>query len=170
MADEATRRVVAELPLLKTNAGPRDRELWVQRLKEEYQALIKYVENNKNADNDWFRLESNKEGTRFPLRTRPPPPKSPFQSWMGKRPRCTAGPVAGSGDPGPDRQGAHRAQGEMRGSGLAEACMVALDAPASDLILPRKHSSQLALHPCPQCGAVDPLCWGLTIPVRSNSM
>uniref|UniRef100_A0A674IX10 Ubiquitin-fold modifier-conjugating enzyme 1 n=1 Tax=Terrapene triunguis TaxID=2587831 RepID=A0A674IX10_9SAUR len=65
MADEATRRVVAELPLLKTNAGPRDRELWVQRLKEEYQALIKYVENNKNADNDWFRLESNKEGTRW---------------------------------------------------------------------------------------------------------
>ncbi|XP_074794226.1 ubiquitin-fold modifier-conjugating enzyme 1 isoform X2 [Natator depressus] len=65
MADEATRRVVAELPLLRTNAGPRDRELWVQRLKEEYQALIKYVENNKNADNDWFRLESNKEGTRW---------------------------------------------------------------------------------------------------------
>ncbi|KAL7978148.1 hypothetical protein Chor_005135 [Crotalus horridus] len=63
MADETTRRVVAALPLLKTNAGPRDRELWIQRLKEEYQALIKYVENNKNADNDWFRLESNKEGT-----------------------------------------------------------------------------------------------------------
>lgn len=41
MADEATRRVVAALPLLKTNAGPRDRELWIQRLKEEYQALIK---------------------------------------------------------------------------------------------------------------------------------
>ncbi|OCT66650.1 hypothetical protein XELAEV_18042902mg [Xenopus laevis] len=65
MVDEATRRVVSEIPLLKTLASPRDKELWVQRLKEEYQALIKYVENNKNADNDWFRLESNKEGTRW---------------------------------------------------------------------------------------------------------
>ncbi|KAH0501796.1 Ubiquitin carboxyl-terminal hydrolase 21 [Microtus ochrogaster] len=65
MADEATRRVVSEIPVLKTNAGPRDRELWVQRLKEEYQSLIRYVENNKNSDNDWFRLESNKEGTRW---------------------------------------------------------------------------------------------------------
>ena len=35
------------------------------RLKEEYQSLIKYVSNNKEADNDWFRLESNKEGTRW---------------------------------------------------------------------------------------------------------
>lgn len=26
---------------------------------------LEYVENNKNADNDWFRLESNKEGTRW---------------------------------------------------------------------------------------------------------
>uniref|UniRef100_A0A2K6SR70 Ubiquitin-fold modifier-conjugating enzyme 1 n=1 Tax=Saimiri boliviensis boliviensis TaxID=39432 RepID=A0A2K6SR70_SAIBB len=47
---------VSEIPVLKTNAGPRDRELWVQRLKEEYQSLIRYVENNKN---------SNKEGTRW---------------------------------------------------------------------------------------------------------
>uniref|UniRef100_A0A2K5KU99 Ubiquitin-fold modifier-conjugating enzyme 1 n=1 Tax=Cercocebus atys TaxID=9531 RepID=A0A2K5KU99_CERAT len=58
MADEATRPVVSEIPVVKTN-------LWVQRLKEEYQSLIRYVENNKNADNDWFRLESNKEGTRW---------------------------------------------------------------------------------------------------------
>ncbi|KTG39243.1 hypothetical protein cypCar_00038075 [Cyprinus carpio] len=64
MADEATRKAVSEIPLLKTNSGPRDKELWVQRLREEYLALIKYVENNKAADNDWFRLESNKEGTR----------------------------------------------------------------------------------------------------------
>lgn len=35
----------------------------MQRLKEEYQSLIQYVENNKKAGNDWFRLESNKEGT-----------------------------------------------------------------------------------------------------------
>ncbi|MGH0165340.1 UNVERIFIED_CONTAM: hypothetical protein FKN15_069099 [Acipenser sinensis] len=41
MADEATRRAVSEIPLLKTNSGPRDKELWVQRLREEYLALIK---------------------------------------------------------------------------------------------------------------------------------
>jgi hypothetical protein len=28
-------------------AGPRDKEAWIQRLKEEYQSLIKYVSNNK---------------------------------------------------------------------------------------------------------------------------
>ena len=27
--------------------------------------LLQYVSNNKEADNDWFRLESNKEGTRL---------------------------------------------------------------------------------------------------------
>ena len=41
-------------------AGPRDKDAWVNRLKEEYQSLIKYVSTNKEADNDWFRLESNK--------------------------------------------------------------------------------------------------------------
>uniref|UniRef100_A0A3P8WYI7 Ubiquitin-fold modifier-conjugating enzyme 1 n=1 Tax=Cynoglossus semilaevis TaxID=244447 RepID=A0A3P8WYI7_CYNSE len=65
MADEATRKAVSQIPLLKTHAGPRDRALWPQRLKEEYQALIKFVEQNKAADNDWFRLESNPEGTRW---------------------------------------------------------------------------------------------------------
>ncbi|XP_074709242.1 ubiquitin-fold modifier-conjugating enzyme 1 isoform X1 [Strix uralensis] len=65
MAEEAARRVAAELPLLRTAAGPRDREGWAPRLKEEYRALIQYVENNKRADNDWFRLESNAEGTRW---------------------------------------------------------------------------------------------------------
>lgn len=65
MADEATRKAVSQIPLLKTNAGPRDRALWPQRLKEEYQALIRFVEQNKTADNDWFRLESNPDGTRW---------------------------------------------------------------------------------------------------------
>lgn len=65
MADEATRKAVSQIPLLKTNAGPRDRTLWPQRLKEEYQALIHFVEQNKAADNDWFRLESNPDGTRW---------------------------------------------------------------------------------------------------------
>jgi len=37
----------------------------VNRLKEEYRGLITYVERNKANDMDWFRLESNKEGTRW---------------------------------------------------------------------------------------------------------
>ncbi|XP_055544321.1 ubiquitin-fold modifier-conjugating enzyme 1 [Wyeomyia smithii] len=65
MVDESTRKTLSSIPLLQTRAGPRDKELWVQRLKEEYQALIKYVQNNKSSDSDWFRLESNKEGTKW---------------------------------------------------------------------------------------------------------
>ncbi|CAL1545502.1 unnamed protein product, partial [Lymnaea stagnalis] len=65
MVDEATKSTLAKIPLLKTKAGPRDGDLWIPRLKEEYQALIQYVQNNKESDNDWFRLESNKEGTRW---------------------------------------------------------------------------------------------------------
>ena len=30
-----------------------------------YFLSFQYVQNNKEADNDWFRLESNKEGTRW---------------------------------------------------------------------------------------------------------
>ena len=41
--DEATKKKLSAIPLLKTKAGPRDSELWVQRLKEEYQALIKVI-------------------------------------------------------------------------------------------------------------------------------
>lgn len=41
MVDANTRKELSGIPLLKTNAGPRDKEIWVQRLKEEYQALIK---------------------------------------------------------------------------------------------------------------------------------
>ena len=40
---------------------------WIERLKEEYIALIKYIELNKSEDNDWFKIESNKEGTKFEL-------------------------------------------------------------------------------------------------------
>lgn len=65
MVDAATKKTLSGIPLCKTKAGPRDKEIWVNRLKEEYQSLIKYVSNNKEADNDWFRLESNKEGTRW---------------------------------------------------------------------------------------------------------
>lgn len=92
MVDATTRKTLSGIPLLQTKAGPRDKELWVQRLKEEYQALIKvsllksiyykftfsidltaivrhffsqYVQNNKDSGTDWFRLESNKEGTKW---------------------------------------------------------------------------------------------------------
>ncbi|PIK47279.1 putative ubiquitin-fold modifier-conjugating enzyme 1-like [Apostichopus japonicus] len=65
MVDAATKKTLSGIPLLKTKAGPRDKDLWPTRLKEEYLSLIKYVENNKAADNDWFRLESSKDGTRW---------------------------------------------------------------------------------------------------------
>lgn len=65
MADDATRRAVASIPVLKTNAGPRDGALWPQRLKEEYVSLLALVESSKQAGNDWFRLEANREGTRW---------------------------------------------------------------------------------------------------------
>lgn len=41
MIDESTKAQLSNIPLLKTKAGPRDGDLWIQRLKEEYQALIK---------------------------------------------------------------------------------------------------------------------------------
>lgn len=41
MVDEATKKTLAAIPLLKTKAGPRDAEDWVVRLKEEYTSLIK---------------------------------------------------------------------------------------------------------------------------------
>lgn len=40
MVDASTRKTLSDIPLLKTKAGPRDKELWVQRLKEEYTTLI----------------------------------------------------------------------------------------------------------------------------------
>lgn len=41
MVDESTKKTLSNIPLLQTKASPRDKDLWVQRLKEEYQALIK---------------------------------------------------------------------------------------------------------------------------------
>ena len=40
MVDEATKKTLSDIPLLKIQAGPRDKSSWVHRLKEEYQALI----------------------------------------------------------------------------------------------------------------------------------
>eukprot|EP00730_Choanoeca_flexa_P007219 TRINITY_DN12298_c4_g1_i3.p2 TRINITY_DN12298_c4_g1~~TRINITY_DN12298_c4_g1_i3.p2 ORF type:complete len:119 (+),score=20.70 TRINITY_DN12298_c4_g1_i3:41-358(+) len=65
MVDAATRKSLAAIPLLKTNAGPRSGDKWLTRQKEEMLALIQYVKNNKENDNDWFKLDSNKEGTRW---------------------------------------------------------------------------------------------------------
>ena len=53
MVDAATKKTLSGIPLCKTKAGPRDKEVWVTRLKEEYQALIKYVSNNKEGTR-WF--------------------------------------------------------------------------------------------------------------------
>lgn len=65
MVDDATKQTLASIPLMRTNAGPRNGDLWVKRLREEYESLIQYVKNNKAADNDWFHLEANEEGTRW---------------------------------------------------------------------------------------------------------
>ncbi|EGG17031.1 ubiquitin-like post-translational modifier [Cavenderia fasciculata] len=63
--DSEIKRTVAKIPLLSIKAGPRDGDKWIERLKEEYTALITYLENNKQADNDWFTIESNPLGTRW---------------------------------------------------------------------------------------------------------
>lgn len=41
MVEEGTKKTLSNIPLLETRAGPREKELWIQRLKEEYQSLIK---------------------------------------------------------------------------------------------------------------------------------
>lgn len=48
MVDESTKKTLSSIPLLKTKAGPRDKELWVQRLKEEYTSLIQVIQLNLN--------------------------------------------------------------------------------------------------------------------------
>lgn len=65
MVDDNTRKSLSGIPLLQTRAGPREKDVWPKRLKEEYVSLIKYVQNNKDTGTDWFRLESNKEGTKW---------------------------------------------------------------------------------------------------------
>lgn len=64
--DNGTKSTVQKIPLLTVKAGPRDKDEWQKRLKEELQALIKYVEMNKAADMDWFTIKpSNREGTHW---------------------------------------------------------------------------------------------------------
>eukprot|EP00127_Corallochytrium_limacisporum_P004017 Clim_evm66s156 gene=Clim_evmTU66s156 len=60
--DANKKQEVKEIPLLKTKAGPSDAQDWVTRLKEEYGALIKYIELNKARNNDWFNITSTEDG------------------------------------------------------------------------------------------------------------
>ena len=65
MYNTGAQNVFEKIPTLNVNAGPgyvdrliiSDKENWIKRLKEEYIALIKYVEINKADDNDWFKIE-----------------------------------------------------------------------------------------------------------------
>ena len=52
---DSEKNIVEKIPLLKTNAGPKDKE-WEVRLKEEYLALIEYVKLNQEDDQDWFEI------------------------------------------------------------------------------------------------------------------
>ncbi|CEO98064.1 Ubiquitin-fold modifier-conjugating enzyme 1 [Plasmodiophora brassicae] len=64
MVDNAS-AIKDRIPLLTTRAGPRDADQWIERLKEEYRALIKYVQINKDADSDWFKISSDKSGVNW---------------------------------------------------------------------------------------------------------
>jgi ufm1-conjugating enzyme 1 len=60
--DDALKNRLKKIPLQTVRAGPRDPE-WTERLKQEYTSIIAYITNNKADDNDWFTIESNKDGT-----------------------------------------------------------------------------------------------------------
>jgi ufm1-conjugating enzyme 1 len=52
-----------ELPLLKTDAGPRsDQAAWKTRLKEELTALINYIQTQRARDADWINITSDASG------------------------------------------------------------------------------------------------------------
>ncbi|KAI6188101.1 Ubiquitin-fold modifier-conjugating enzyme 1 [Aphelenchoides besseyi] len=63
--DESAKQTLKSIPLMKKNAGPRDGDMWLDRLQEEFQTLIKLIESNKEKDADWFRIEANEDGTRW---------------------------------------------------------------------------------------------------------
>jgi ufm1-conjugating enzyme 1 len=63
--DPAVKDSVERLAVCPTRAGPRDGARWIDRLKEEYAALIAYVEMNKAEDNHWVTVESDDTGTRW---------------------------------------------------------------------------------------------------------
>mmetsp|Transcript_21745 Transcript_21745/g.88616 ORF Transcript_21745/g.88616 Transcript_21745/m.88616 type:complete len:164 (-) Transcript_21745:451-942(-) len=63
--DEGTKSVLQKIPLLRTNAGPRNADGWKRRLKEELLAVIKYVSNNKEQDRDWFFIQPDEKGIKW---------------------------------------------------------------------------------------------------------
>ncbi|GBF96700.1 hypothetical protein Rsub_09442 [Raphidocelis subcapitata] len=64
--DSSTKEQVKKIPLLTENAGPRDtKEKWDARLKQELQALIKYIQMNKDSDTDWFTIQPQDGGKRW---------------------------------------------------------------------------------------------------------
>jgi hypothetical protein len=63
--EDSAKQTLKSIPLLKKNAGPRDGDMWLDRLQEEYQTIIKLIESNKEKDADWFRIEANDDGTRW---------------------------------------------------------------------------------------------------------
>ncbi len=42
LLEDSAKQELKKIPLLKTNAGPRDPD-WLNRLKEEYEALIGFI-------------------------------------------------------------------------------------------------------------------------------
>lgn len=56
MEDELTNKTLSGIPSLQTKAGPRDKNLWVQRLKEEYQALITVIISILLSTNESFHM------------------------------------------------------------------------------------------------------------------
>jgi len=56
--------IADKIPLLTINAGPRD-PAWPERLREEYSALIAYIEMNQRDDNEWFTVEPDDSGLKW---------------------------------------------------------------------------------------------------------
>ena len=72
--ESSIQTLAQKVPLLTVNAGPRDGAQWVERLKEEYTALIKYVQMNKATGDDWFQISADTTGTKSAPPTHPPTP------------------------------------------------------------------------------------------------
>ncbi|PNH09012.1 Ubiquitin-fold modifier-conjugating enzyme 1 [Tetrabaena socialis] len=63
--DSKTRETVKKIPFLTEKAGPRDKQKWPDRLKQELHALITYIKMNKESDTDWFSIQPNADGTHW---------------------------------------------------------------------------------------------------------
>ena len=67
--ESSIQTLAQKVPLLTVNAGPRDGAQWIERLKEEYTALSKYVQMNKATGDDWFQISADPTGTKSAPRT-----------------------------------------------------------------------------------------------------